>query len=672
MRARYISSAPTIVRVSLTKTGNEERQDTGSLVRNPDLRQILIDNGYSGTYTYVPDNHDESKQTFSFIICTALDTDVVTRSLRKTMIVVGEKPFPQKHISLELKDSLEAAGKYTCDVRNLSHLRTTDLTNTQCIFLIELETPFLANMSSDDYTALKLMIATAKGVLWITQGCGEKGCKPEMGLVTGLGRTLISENSDTRFVELALETESSIRQMVGQILKVYTGDLASDHGISESEYMEKDGKLCVGRLVRDQHLNREISAKYRMQPPKMQKFERDPSRGLELTIGSPGLLDTLRFMDDSRSGKPLAVDEVEIRVHATGMNFKDVMIALGQIPGQTMGFECAGFVTRAGARADFTPGERVLCCTTTGAYNTFVRAHSTSVAKIPPDLSFCSAAALPLVFCTAHYSLHKLAHLQEGESIMIHSGAGGVGQAAIQLAKILRANIFTTVGTEEKKNFLIDKYQIPENHIFSSRNAHFAPALMRMINGVDVVLNSLSGELLQASWSCIAPFGRFIEIGKTDVNSREGLPMSPFAHNATFASVDLGIVMDRAKPVMGATLKAVMELLTHRPQQITVPPMHVYKVSELEKAFRNMQSGKSIGKTVVEMQPDAVVPVSLSSQLDHHRCAILTTVGHSKFQTHIFLRSRCNIRHCRRSWGYRTKYHAVDGESKCETLHSPV
>lgn len=577
---------------------------------SPGLRQTLIDNGFSGAYT-VPDSRDESKQTFSFIVSTAQDTDAVNQGPNKTMIVVEKNSSTQMQVSSELRASLEVAGKPSCDVIGLSDLQTTNLTKTLCIFLIELERPLLATMSSDEFMAVKSIIATADGILWVTQGCGEKGCKPEMGLVTGLGRTLISENADTKFVELALETESSVARSVGQISKVYMEALASEHGTSESEYLQKDGNLCVGRLVRDQHLNKEISAKYKMLPPKMQRFGEDPSLCLELTIGSPGLLDTLRFKDDARSETPLAVDEVEIRVHATGMNFKDVMIALGQIPGNTLGFECAGLVTRAGAGAAYTPGERVLCCTTTGAYNTFVRAHATSVAKIPDELSFCSAAALPLVFCTAHYSLFKLAQLQAGESILIHSGAGGVGQAAIQLAKLLKANIFTTVGTEEKRRFLVDNYQIPESHIFSSRNASFAPALMRMVDGVDVVLNSLSGELLEASWACIAPFGRFIELGKTDLNSREGLSMSPFAQNATFASVDLGILMDRAKPVMGVTLNAVMELLTRRPQQITVPHLNVYKVSELEEAFRNMQSGKSIGKTVVEMLPDSVVPVSL-------------------------------------------------------------
>lgn len=155
------------------------------------------------------------------------------------MVVVEDESPTQRQISSELRNSLEAMGKHSCDIIGLSHLRATDLTNTLCIFLVEMETPFLANMSSEDFIALKSMITTAGGILWVAQRCGEKGSKPEMGLVTGSGRTLISENSDIKFVKLALEMESSVAQIVGQITKVYTKGFAPGHGISESEYMEK-------------------------------------------------------------------------------------------------------------------------------------------------------------------------------------------------------------------------------------------------------------------------------------------------------------------------------------------------------------------------------------------------------------------------------------------------
>ena len=233
-----------------------------------------------------------------------------------------------------------------------------------------------------------------------------------------------------------------------------------------------------------------------------------------------------------------------------------------------------------------------------------------AVAQIPDQLTFSVAASVPIVFCTAYYALVELARLQEGESVPIHSGAGGVGQAAIQTARLCKAEIFVTVGTEEKKRFLTERYGTAEDHIFSSRNTMFATVLLEKVGGVDVVLNSLSGEGLRASWECIKPFGRFVELGKTDILSREGLSMAPFSRNITFSSVDLELVIDKAKPVMRKTFKAVIELLTRKQAPFQALDLQVYRLPEIGKAFRLLQGGKSIGKVVVEVADDDVVPVS--------------------------------------------------------------
>ena len=256
--------------------------------------------------------------------------------------------------------------------------------------------------------------------------------------------------------------------------------------------------------------------------------------------------------------------------------------------------------------------------------------------KIPTYMSFCAAAALPTAFCTAYYALLTLGHLEKGESVLIHSGAGGIGQAAIQLAKIVGAGIFTTVGTQEKREFLTKSYGIPPNHIFSSRDTMFSKALRRVTDGVDVVLNSLSGEGLCESWSCIRPLGRFIELGKADINSSASLPMSPFSQNVTFCSVDLGVLMDKARPVIAATLKAVMALL-EEPVRIFCPqPLHVYKISDLERAFQLMQSGKHMVKIVVEMDDDSTVLVRQSVPVDEVSTKVFTRLCQAPFpHTHL-------------------------------------
>lgn len=161
--------------------------------------------------------------------------------------------------------------------------------------------------------------------------------------------------------------------------------------------------------------------------------------------------------------------------------------------------------------------------------------------------------------------------MQESENVLITSGAGGVGQAAIQLAKILRASIFVTVGTDEKRRFLIDTYGLAPDHILSSRHVSFTQDLKANTEGFNVVLNSLSGDVLKAAWSRLRPFGRFVELGKKDINLHKKLPMDPFSKSVTFSSVDLGLLMDEANITMGTTLEAVMDLLAQNPTILKGP-----------------------------------------------------------------------------------------------------
>lgn len=192
-----------------------------------------------------------------------------------------------------------------------------------------------------------------------------------------------------------------------------------------------------------------------------------------------------------------------------------------------------------------------------------MRVKSELLVEIPEDLSSATAAGIPTVYCTAYHALFNIARMANGESILIHSAAGGVGQAAIQLAKMIDAEIFATVGTEVKKSLIMELYDIPEDHIFSSRHKSFSQGIKRTARnqGVDVILNSIAGWGLRESWDCIAKFGRFVEIGRSDIYSHASLPMWPFSKCATFASEDLIIMAQEKAFLLGSILRAVIELL---------------------------------------------------------------------------------------------------------------
>jgi zearalenone synthase (highly reducing iterative type I polyketide synthase) len=283
---------------------------------------------------------------------------------------------------------------------------------------------------------------------------------------------------------------------------------------------------------------------------------------------------------------------------------------MGQIPDPFIGVEAAGIVRRAGtAVSKFQIGDKVAILGH-GAHSTSARTRASNCALIPEGMTFEQAATVPTVHGTAWYALVHLARIRQGQTILIHAAAGGVGQAAIQVAKHFDLEIFATVSTPAKRQLIRDAYGIPNDHIFNSRDLSFVKGIKRITQGrgVDVVLNSLSGEALRQTWHCIAPFGYFIEIGLRDILSNTGLDMAPFKQDATFTFLNLDHVQRKRPDLMIKILEGAFNFFR---KGISTPivPITTYPISEVEQAFRLMQAGKHIGKLVLTWGDDDVVPV---------------------------------------------------------------
>ncbi len=291
------------------------------------------------------------------------------------------------------------------------------------------------------------------------------------------------------------------------------------------------------------------------------------------------------------------------------------MVAMGQILDSLLGFEASGTILRVGSDiVDLSPGDEV-CVLGHGAHRTVFRTKGKFCQRIPPNVSHEEAATLPLVHATAYYALMYIARLREGQSILIHAAAGGVGQAALQLANHIGLEIFATVGSEDKRSLIHKNYNIAHDHIFNSRDLSFAKGVMRMTDGrgVDCVLNSLSGEALRQSWHCIAPFGSFIEIGLKDILSNTGLDMQPFLQDASFTFINLKHVMTGNPDLLAKVLQEVFSLLSQGTLK-PITPITLYPLSNMETAFRLMQMGKHRGKIALRWEGDDVVP-----QMEKHQ-----------------------------------------------------
>ena len=548
------------------------------------------------------------------IVSTAIEETPIQIPNPPVTIIIEPDSSAQASLALAVQSYLIKAKDFRCEIIHLDKVLPTShfLQEHFVIFLLELEKPLLNTLDIDTFGSLQAIFSFTRKLLWVT-GAGDQHALPDFGMVNGLARVLQSENSNFVFVTLALEifnaaeNDSTAFAYAESIGNVISATLQQPLLEIETEYYEKDGMLCVDRLVDAGSENREINTMNKPQS-KTQEFGRGPP--LARTLMSPGLLDSLLFIEYSNRSVPLGPREVEIEVKAVGVNFMDCLTVLGRVNKNTLGGECAGIVSRIGPNCEFRAGDRV-CAPILDCFRTFTRSDSQMVLKTPENLCFAEASAIPITGVTAQYALVEVARLQKDESILIHSATGGIGQLAVQLALSIGAEVFATVGSEEKRQFLIDTYGIPHDHILYSRNTSFAQGIMRMTQnrGVDVVLNSLSGDSLIASWECIASFGRFVEIGKKDIHSHAQLPMYPFRKNAAFLAVDLDHMYAERRSKFRDSMAVVMGMIEKQKLR-TARPLKVFPVSEVEEAIRYMQSGKHIGKVVVEFSEDALVQVS--------------------------------------------------------------
>ena len=569
---------------------------------------MLHDTGFAGANTFLWDMPDPNNHHCSTIIATV---PVENRKNWPAITIVTDTMMSA--LCVDLQRLLAHAGM-EYHVASLSECTPN---NQICIVLCELTRPVLRDPSPKDFAAMKRIFLESDGVVWVTHGALIESSKPDLNLVAGLARTVRVEKGDTIIVTLDLDAQASLfgpetAENVFSVLMTSFG--RKDIGATEieNEYAERNGAIMIPRIVEDERLNLNSLTSTGLMVPELQSFHQT-RRPLKVEIRTPGLLDSIQFVvDDSLSGD-LPDHSVEVEVKASGINFRDVMTALGQIARYPLGCECSGVVSAVGKMVDdFRPGDHVIATVKSGSFCNIIRAPAEELELIPLDIPFEVAAALPVAYFTAYWAVFKVARLCKDESVLIHAGSGGLGQALISLCQLTGANIFATVGTLEKKRLLMAKYNIAEDNIFSSRDSTFYKGVMAMTQGrgVDVIMNSLSGEALRLTWNCIAPFGRFIELGKRDFTINSRLEMRHFEKNVSFTGLD--VPLDSQLGEKKKIWKEIMNL--YQKGSIRAPfPITVFGMSELEKALRIMQSGKHMGKMILKPQLGEKVRVAPST-----------------------------------------------------------
>ncbi|MCI5132359.1 MAG: hypothetical protein D3904_12780 [Candidatus Electrothrix sp. EH2] len=303
------------------------------------------------------------------------------------------------------------------------------------------------------------------------------------------------------------------------------------------------------------------------------------AENFRLAVGTKGDLSSLRLQADER--RTPDDDEIEIQVSATALNFKEVLYALDmlQMPEEfRFGLECAGRVSRVGRQVTaFAPGDRVVAFTS-GGLGRFVNVAGDCAALQPASLQAVEAATLPVAYVTAYHALITVGHLQEGERVLIHAAAGGVGMAAVRIAQWANAEIFATAGSMQKRDYL---HSLGIQYVMDSRSGDFAAQIMDTTKnqGVDVVLNSLAGDLMLKNFEVLAPFGRFLELGVRDIYHNTPLGLKAFSQGQSYAAVQLG----PATPGFQNDFKTVLQLI--ETGELPLLPSRVYPLGKITEAF---------------------------------------------------------------------------------------
>ncbi|KAI1498194.1 putative polyketide synthase [Biscogniauxia marginata] len=612
---------------------SEDGRKDGPLLTVPEWDSLLKRHSFSGTDLTIPAHTGPSREISSLIVSRLAGVlDSSGYSLHDTR---SPGPVPELKISVLLghsDDTQTALRDAICSLLGTRGVQcsqkawnVTSAADGDSLWIVidSAEHPLLLDPTNEVFGQVKELLLQRKNIIWVSSQhsllTAETAALKNM--VNGMARVIRREDPSLRFITVDIQSQiqgpksQELNRVVQALVNVA---ISSFWPVSEAvradewEYAILGDKVSIPRVVPDDSFARFIDDRNPTEGSSAASLVEckylDKNRPMKFGVQVPGLLSTIRFVDNEELAAPLGPDQIEMQVRAHGVNFKDVFIALGQmIPGTVMAGEAAGVVTAVGSNAQslWKPGDRVIGLLVS-PFGNQVRVNSNGAIRIPDPLSFATAASLLWVYYTAWYCLRHVARLEKGQTVLIHAASGGVGQAAIQIAKLIGAEIFATVSSVAKRQLLQDQYGIPESHIFSYR--HFKRNLMHATqgNGVDVVLNSLSGQFLMDSWDCVARLGTFCEIGKTDIYGRSQLNMANFDKGATFSAMDGGHMYEKRPEFVVRALQEILDLVG---QGLLKPvyPVTTYSMTHIQEVFSLMAARKHVGKLVLVADEETLV-----------------------------------------------------------------
>lgn len=576
--------------------------------------KILTAQGFSGIDGAIEDYPGCPELNVTVIWSTAVEPaeepapagDITQETAKLVVCSLRGQKFADQ-VSVEVSRSLQR----DVPVQELSQLEA----NPQTFYILVDDVPrsVFEGLTREEFQVLKQVLLNSTGILWVSP----KNATPEGSMVKGLLRTIRLEDPTRK--RLLLEKTPYTTQGAELVARLVTKSLVLDETpmAKEEDLVVDKGLLHVPRLEELTTAKEAWAEAVGIVAKKEQAISQDAA--FEMTVDSCGDLDSSIYFQRTDALTPgLDGDEIVVQVEVAAVNFRDVLMVLGQIPWDAPGREGAGVVTRVGANVtSVQPGDRVFfvffkALKHTSAFANYVRVPSWYASKVPAALSLAEATTLPVAYATAIVCLERVARLRAGEIVLVHSAAGAVGQACISIGQYIGARVFATAGTPEKREFLRKRFGL--QHVYSSRDDEFKDQVVNATDGrgVDVVVNSLSGHLLQQTWEVMAEGGRFVEIGRKDFLQNSNLSMRPFDRNVIFAGVDLA---KRPSAELREVLSTVIDLATRGVIE-PIRPLSFVPISQLQQGLRKLQQGQIVGKLIVTVSPDEVILGEVPRRLD--------------------------------------------------------
>jgi polyketide synthase 3/4 len=404
----------------------------------------------------------------------------------------------------------------------------------------------------------------------------------ELGGLRGLMRVIDSEHPHLAATQIDLDAGTDVGRVALQLRS----------GAEDDETAWRDGTWYTARLRPGP-----------LRPAERRTVVVDHERdGTRLQIRNPGDLESLEFAAFDRV--PPGPGEIEVAVAASSVNFADVLVAFGRYPTfegykQQLGIDFAGVVTAVGPGVTgHRVGDQVGGMSARGCWSTFVTCDARLAVTLPPEVPLAEASAIPTASATAWYGLHDLARISSADKVLIHSGTGGVGQAAIAIARAAGCEIFATAGSPHRRKLLQD---MGIEHVYDSRSVGFGEQIRRDTDGygVDVVLNSLPGAAQRVGLELLAFGGRFVEIGKRDIYGDTRLGLFPFRRNLSLYAVDLAL-MTHSHP---ETVRNLLTTVYRRTAEgvLPMPTTTHYPMGDAAAAVRLVGGAGHSGKVVLDV-----------------------------------------------------------------------